>query len=308
MERLELHHGDLRFSALSAGEGPLVLCLHGFPDHARSFRTLMPALARAGYRAVAPWLRGYETGSQPADGRYDVPALAGDVVAWLDELKVERAHVVGHDWGAVVAYRLGQTVPDRLRSVTAMAVPWLGLPPARLARVPSQLARSWYMFFFQVPGLPERVLRARDFALVAWLWRSWSPGWRLEPDEWRALQMSLAQRGVLGAVLGYYRCAFDWRSHVTRHWLGSRDLPVRVPTLALTGEEDGCLDTRLFDEWPPSAFPAGLRLERVARAGHFAHLERPELVNRRILEWLRAVDGEHAEAWRLVRGGRVADP
>jgi pimeloyl-ACP methyl ester carboxylesterase len=289
-ETLELRHGALRTTVLSRGRGPVVMCLHGFPDHARSFVPLLEALAGAGYRALAPSMRGYEPSSQPADGRYDVPSLAGDVVAWLDQLKVGRAHVIGHDWGAVVAYRLGQTVPDRLRSVTALAVPWLGLPVGRLMGVPSQLARSWYMAFFQVPRLPEAVLWARDFALVRWLWREWSPGFSLSAEEWGALRTTLAAPGVLSAAVAYYRCAFDVGSRATRHWLAGRARPVRVPTLAVVGERDGCLDARLFDGWPSEGFPEGLRVERVEGAGHFLHLERPEAVKRRILGWLRAID------------------
>jgi pimeloyl-ACP methyl ester carboxylesterase len=302
---LELRHGDLSASALVAGQGPVVLCLHGFPDHARTFRHLLPALAAAGYRAIAPWMRGYEPKSQPSDGRYDVPALAGDVVAWLDQLKVERAHVVGHDWGAAVAYRLGQTVPDRLRSVTAMAVPWLGVLPGHLARSPRQVVRSWYMLFFQLPRLAEAALTWGDYALVRRLWRDWSPGFRLEDGEWQALRRTLSAPGVVAASLAYYRDAFRARSRAVRHWLAGRGRRVLVPTLALTGEEDGCLDTRLFDDWPRAAFPAGLRIERVARAGHFVHLERPELVNRRVVEWLRAVDSERGRR-RSVRFGGTA--
>src|SRR3954453_9658907 len=99
-----LHHGALSFSALEQGSGPLVLCLHGFPDHARTFRAQLPAFAEAGLHAVAPMMRGYEPASQPADGDYHVLRIAEDVIAWLDELGADRAHVVGHDWGAFVAY------------------------------------------------------------------------------------------------------------------------------------------------------------------------------------------------------------
>jgi pimeloyl-ACP methyl ester carboxylesterase len=139
MERMTLRHGDLTFSALAVGDGPLVLLLHGFPDHARTFRFQLAALADAGFRAVAPMLRGYEPSSQPADRNYTTTALTSAVVAWLDQLAgAERAHLVGHDWGAAVAYSVASVTPQRLRSLTTIATP----PPARLRqgliRVPRQ--------------------------------------------------------------------------------------------------------------------------------------------------------------------------
>ena len=96
-EEIILRANDLAFSALTHGQGPIVLCLHGFPDHRRSYRLQMPALAEAGFRAVSPTLRGYEPCSQPSDGDYHVIRMAEDVVGWIDDLGAERVHLVGHD-------------------------------------------------------------------------------------------------------------------------------------------------------------------------------------------------------------------
>ncbi|MDH4042227.1 MAG: alpha/beta hydrolase, partial [Gammaproteobacteria bacterium] len=122
-ESLDLHHGPLRFTALAQGKGPLVLCLHGFPDNARSYRFQLPALAAAGFRCVSLSLRGYEPGSIPADGSYTLEAIAGDVLAVADQLDAGPVHLVGHDWGAAVGYTAAALAPDRFSSLTAMAVP-----------------------------------------------------------------------------------------------------------------------------------------------------------------------------------------
>lgn len=125
---LKLANGALSFSAHGLGlddnaRGPVVLCLHGFPDNARSFRFQLPALAAAGYRAVAPTLRGYEPSSQPADGDYSLEALGRDVLAWVDGLAEKKVHLIGHDWGAAVAYVAGALAPERFHSLTTIAVP-----------------------------------------------------------------------------------------------------------------------------------------------------------------------------------------
>jgi len=282
---IELAAGGLRFSAESAGRGPLVLCLHGFPDHSASFRHQLPALAAAGFRAVAPMMRGYQPASQPPDGDYSVAALAEDVVGWLDALGEQRCHLIGHDWGAVTAYAAAALAPERFLSVTTMAVPPIRRFARGLLRYPGQLLSSWYMLFFQLP-IAERAVARRDFAFLERLWRAWSPGWQWPAVDMAALKRVFAAPGVTAAALGYYRAlrGRGARARRTRELLQART-PVR--TLALTGALDGCMDTRLYDVVCDARdFPAGLRVERVAGAGHFLHQERPELVNPLLLEWV----------------------
>ncbi len=290
MERITLHHGPLRFGALSAGaeDAPLVLCLHGFPDDARSFRHQLPALAEAGYRAVAPMLRGYEPGSQPVDGDYGLAALAADVFAWIDGLSQEPVHLVGHDWGAAVTYVAGATRPERFRSLTTVAVPHAARLTEGIRRVPRQLRRSWYMSFFQLRGIAEWALERDDWALVRRLWRDWSPGFHLPEEEWASLRRTFEAPGVKGAMLAYYR-----QNASPTVLLGWRRTPamsltrIRVRTLAVTGAEDGCMDTRLHDHvFHDEDFPAGLRVERMPGVGHFAHQEDPKTFHSLLLEWL----------------------
>lgn len=264
----------------------MVLCLHGFPDHARSYRHQLPALAAEGFLAVAPMMRGYEPSSQPAEGDYQLIRIAEDVIEWIDQLG-GRVHLVGHDWGAIASYAVAALAPERLKSLTTMAIPH----PGRLAREllvkrPSQLAKSWYVLFFQLPGVADLVVEKDDWSFIQMLWRRWSPGWSLPDEELRAIKTTLAQPGVKRAALGYYRAMLAAASRETRQLLATE---IQVPTLALTGALDGCMDTRLHDDvMRESDFPRGLRVVRLEGAGHFLHQEQPEATNRLLCDWLLA--------------------
>ncbi|MCP4907623.1 MAG: alpha/beta fold hydrolase, partial [bacterium] len=202
-ERGILRHGKLRFSTLAMGEGPLVLCLHGFPDNAGSFRHQLPALAEAGFRAVSVTLRGYEPSSLPEDGDYSSEALTRDVIAWLDDLNVDRAHLVGHDWGAAIAYTVGGESPERFHSLTTMAVPHSGRFLAEAMLHPKQLLLSWYMLFFQLRGLADYVVERNDYRFIERLWPNWSPGWDFPREIIEDVIRTLRAPGVKEAALGY---------------------------------------------------------------------------------------------------------
>ncbi|MFO0723580.1 MAG: alpha/beta hydrolase [Myxococcota bacterium] len=285
---LSLHHGPLTFSALEAGAGPIVLCLHGFPDHKGSFRFLLPALAAAGYRAVAPTMRGYEPSAQPEDGDYHLSAIAGDVLSWIEELGGQPVHLVGHDWGAVVGYLVAAMAPEKLRSLTTLAIANPGRMQSELwRRRPSQLRKSWYMFYFQLRGIADRAVERQDWALIERLWREWSPGFELPPEEMRQVKDTLAQPGVKQAALGYYRAMFALLAPANREAQRYYGQKYQVPTLAITGALDGCMDTRLHDDlMHASDFPAGLEVVRVEGAGHFLHQERPDEINAQLLRWI----------------------
>ena len=294
-ETRAFQHGPLRFTALAQGNGPVVLCLHGFPDHARSFRHQLPALAEAGYRAIAPTLRGYEPSSQPSGRRYFLVDLVDDLRAWIDQLGQERVSVIGHDWGALVAQAASALIPDRLRCVATLAVPHLRRMEAAWREVlPRQLRYSWYAMFFQLRGLADWAVRRDDWALIDRLWRSWSPGWPLPPDERRALHETFALPGVQRAALEYYRCNLGGlvRGGDARRSLDAASQRCSVPTLAMTGERDGCVDTRVFDhgDWRTD-YLGPARLVRVTGAGHFLHQEKPQQVNAELLDWLRQHGG-----------------
>jgi len=294
-QSIQLSANARRFTALALGDGPPVLCVHGFPDHSASFRHQLPAFAEAGYRAVAPLLRGYEPSSQGGRRVPDFHPLqvASDLVAWARELGGgEPVHLIGHDWGAISAYLAYQLAPEVFRTATTIAVPPMAAVQAGIRQHPSQIRNSWYTLFFQIRGLADRVVAARDFAFIEKLWRDWSPGWQWDAEEMAALKRTFGQPGVLWSALAYYRAMLNPFLEDSRRARAMSAQPIEVPTLAITGADDGCMETRLYDSVDPALFPKGYRIERIAGAGHFVHQEQPEAINRLVLGWIEAAQSE----------------
>ncbi len=286
---LTLRHGELEFSAYDIGEGPLVICLHGFPDTARSWRHQLQPLADAGFRVIAPTMRGYEPSSIPADGDYFSIRMAEDVAAWVDQLDAGPAHIVGHDWGASIAFMAAQYAPEKYRSLTMMSVPH----PIKFQQAMTgnfkQMRNSWYIFFFQLVRLSNWAVARKDFAFLERLWRKWSPGWDLPMEELQAMKTALGKPGVLEATLGYYR-AISNRSHPSM--APTADLmmkPCVVPTLGLAGAIDGCIAADVFvDCMSEDEFTNGLQVRVIEGAGHFLQQEDPDAVNGLLLDHLKA--------------------
>jgi pimeloyl-ACP methyl ester carboxylesterase len=277
----------ITFATLEAGDGPLVLCLHGFPDHARSFRHQLPALAAAGYRAVAPFMRGYAPTDVPPDGPYQSAVLAEDAAALIEALGHERAAVFGHDWGAVAAYGAAVLAPERVSHLVTAAVPHGVAFPTALLTNYDQQRRSWYMFFFQTP-FADMALPFDDYRFIARLWADWSPGWQAPDDEMAALKDTFRQAGVTAAALAYYRETLNptnQRPALAELQARVSTAPIPVRTLYFHGARDGCVGVELLAGME-QLFPQGLDTVIVPDAGHFVHQERPDLVNARLLEFL----------------------
>ena len=282
MNRIRANGIDFAF--LEEGEGPLVLLLHGFPDNPRTWSHLLPALAAAGYRAVAPYLRGYPPTDIPRDGFYDVGTLATDAAALIRALGGGPAYLVGQDWGATIGYAVLAAFPELVRRAVIMAVPH----PAEVAKSllePKHVHRSFHWFFFQLPELPERALAANDFAFVDYLWQYWTaPGFR-DVAHVADVKRMLAEPGVLMATLAYYRAKFDSRK-VDPQLEALRkktDRPIAVPTLALCGDND--LRAELM-AYQATHFTGEYRFELVSGAGHFPQRENPAAVTKLVLDWL----------------------
>jgi pimeloyl-ACP methyl ester carboxylesterase len=278
----------LSFGYLAAGDhGPLALCLHGFPDSAWTWRHLLPELAAAGYRAVAPFLRGYAPTQVPEVGHYQVGILAQDANALHTALGGdEDAVLIGHDWGAMATWAAIHDQP-RWRKAVAMAVP----PPGAVAGgffQYEQLRKSWYMFFFQHP-LSDMAVAMNDLAFIDGLWADWSPGYDATEDL-ATTKAALRDPTNLAAALGYYRAILGGVNLSTDPAVAALEAaangPVPVPALYLHGRTDGCMGAALAETARPLLTEKGSALEIVDDAGHFLQLEQPEVVNRLVLAFL----------------------
>jgi pimeloyl-ACP methyl ester carboxylesterase len=256
-------------------EGPLALCLHGFPDSAHTWDTLLPQVAAAGFRAVAPFTRGYAPTDVAPDGDYSGTALTNDANALHEALGGDGdAVLIGHDWGAMTAYSAAAVAADRWRRVVAMAVP----PPQTAGTAfftYRQFKRSFYIFLFQTP-LAEMAVSAEDLAFIDNLWRDWSPSYDATADL-PHVKAALRDPANLTAAIGYYRAMFSG---------GFAAAAPTQPTLYLHGSEDGAFGVEGVRD-TATELSAESRVEIIDGAGHFLHLEKPAEVNQLILGWLR---------------------
>ena len=265
--------GDVTLHVREMGQGPLVIFLHGFPDCSYTWRHQLPALAAAGFHAVAPDLRGYGGSSRPKGvGSYSVRALAGDVAGLVTALGEEQADVVAHDWGGGAAWTFAMLHPEKLRRLAILNAPH---PAAFVRRLRSleQLTRSWYMFAFQLPLVPELALARNDFAAIRSAFRAASvrPGAFTDADVEQHVD-ALRPPGALSAALNYYRAAF-------RTFGPNAVRPRRIehPVLVLWGDKDPYLVSELAD--PGSEWTTAARTLHVPEAGHWIQHDVPELVN-----------------------------
>jgi len=282
----------LRFLYREMGEGPLALCLHGFPDSPWTYRYLLPELARAGYRAVAPFMRGYAPTEVPADGRYQTSALAADVVALHQALGGDaRAVLIAHDWGAVAAYGGAALEPARWQRCVIMNVPPLAVF-GQLAFRYEQLKRSFYFWFFQMQ-VSDTIVPENDLAFIDGLWADWSPGYDAKEDLGHVKEC-LRNPANLQAAMGYYRALFEPARFGSPAGMEEQAAvwgrPLSQPTLYLHGSQDGCIALNAeAAQGVPAFLGPGSEVERVAGVGHFMLVEKPGQINGRILRFLAQV-------------------
>jgi pimeloyl-ACP methyl ester carboxylesterase len=253
----------LRFAYLEQGRGPLVLLLHGFPDTAHTWDRTLPALAEAGYRAVAPFGRGYFPTEIPRDGAFDSATLGNDALAMIEALGEASAIVVGHDWGASAAYAAATLGPERVKLLVT-----IGIPHPRSIKPTPRLA--WTLRHFPVLARKRAAdaLRANDFAYVDALVKRWSPAWTVPPDETARVKAAFCEPGVAEAACAYYRAQGLRMPRVFA-------APISVPAVAFAGTEDSTFKPRAFEK-ARLCFTASYEVVQVP-GGHFMHREHPDV-------------------------------
>mgnify|MGYP001135813291 CR=1 FL=1 len=274
-----------RFAVDQAGEGErLALCLHGFPESRFSWRHQLPLLARLGYRAWAPDLRGYgETEPKPqAVSAYLIDRLMEDVAALIDASGARTVTLIGHDWGAGLAWTFAANRVRPLERLVIMNVPHPAVMTAVLRRSFAQLRKSWYMFFFQLPGVPERMMTANDARAVRRAFHDMAVDKTHFTDDVLDRYARDAQRpGAMTAMINWYRAAFRLRGKLAGPW----DV-IETPTLIVWGEEDAALGLELLDG--TDAYVRDLTVRRLPNVSHWVQQEAPDKVNAILEEWLTA--------------------
>ena len=268
MTRIDVDGVGIEYEAV--GEGRPVVLLHGFPDSGRLWRHQVPALADAGFRVIVPDLRGYGRSDKPEQvDAYSMMLLAGDVMAMMSDAGVDRAHVVGHDWGAGLAWAMASLAPGSVDHLVVMSVG----NPVTFLRTLEQRQKSWYMLLFQFPGIAERWLTEDNWANF----RSWAG----HPDADQVIA-ELEETGSLTPGLNYYRANVGPES-----WVGPPlELPpVQAPAMGLWSTGDIALtEVQMTDSAKNMA--GSWRYERLDGPGHWMQLEAPDQVNALLLDFL----------------------
>ena len=289
LEELQVTHhfvqlGQLRMHYVEHGTGPLVVLLHGFPECWWSWRHIIPRLADAGFRVVVPDLRGY--GETDKHGPYDLDTVTDDVCRLIESLGAgPRAHVVGHDWGGALAWHLAATRASHCLSLAALNCPHPAAFNHAALRSLRQLQRSWYMLFFQIPGLPELLLTRNDAAeIVRALRGNAIDKTNFSAEELRPIRDAIQRPGAARAMIGWYRAALAGA-------LKRRGKPLEYPmirtrSMLIWGLEDRALGFE--DLVPPTRkYVEALRVEPIPNCGHFVQAEQPERVSALLLDFLR---------------------
>lgn len=274
-----------RFAMDEMGKGDhLALCLHGFPESRFSWRHQLPMLAKMGYRAWAPDLRGYgETEPKPADvPAYMIDRLMEDVAALIDASGAKSVTLIGHDWGAGLAWTFAANRVRPLERLVIMNVPHPGVFAEQIRRSPRQMLRSWYMFFFQIPGLPERLNTANDARAI----RRAFVGMAVDKSRFPAevldrYALDARRPGAMTGMVNWYRAAARHPGKLAGPWPR-----IETPTLVIWGEEDAALGLELLDGTDRRV--ADLTIRRLPGVSHWVQQEAPEAVNAILAEWLAA--------------------
>ncbi len=273
------HVNDIDIYFLDEGRGDPVVLLHGFPDSARLWRNQIPALVEAGYRAIAPDLRGFGRSSRPEGvDAYGIANAVGDVMALLDHLGIDRAHIVGHDWGAGVAWGFALFVPQRTKTLSVLSV---GHPKSFGDRTNlRQMAASWYMLLFQFEGIAEKVITQDDWFFAR--------TWLRDAEDLERYIEDLSRPGALTAALNWYRA----NAKPSRFIAKPIDWPkIELPVMGIWSSRDFALtEQQMVDSGKHLDGP--WRYERIDGAGHWLQLDAPAELNALLIDFLLESEDE----------------
>lgn len=285
---------NIRLHCVTQGEGELVVLLHGFPEFWYSWRHQIPVLSRH-FKVVVPDLRGYNYSDKPSSG-YDLDTLTQDVMGLIKSLGYTKAHIVGHDWGGAIAWHLAQKFPQMLDRLVILNAPHPQQMVKELSTNFDQLRRSWYMFAFQIPGIPEWLIQQniKDFVLNVFRGQAVRKG-AFSAEDNQIYQEALEKPGVLAAALNYYRQLLNPQQFLNpQNWLQTlNSVPqlIQAPTLVLWGQEDSMLSQHLT-EGMAKLVAAPFQLKLIPQCGHWIQQEVPQTVNRELVSFFRQTNLE----------------
>jgi pimeloyl-ACP methyl ester carboxylesterase len=281
VENLSFKNGDVGLHAVAAGpeDGSVVVLLHGFPEFWYGWDRQIEPLAAAGFRVIVPDQRGYNLSSKPAGvAAYGLTELVSDVIAIADQLGQEKILLAGHDWGAAVAWSAALLHPQRVAKLAVLNVPHPSVMRKFLSTRPRQILRSWYMFFFQLPWLPEAIFSAFHFRVGSRsLLRSSRPG-TFTTEDLAQYRSAWSQPGALTAMINWYRALFRTRATFP-------DKTVRVPTRILWGERDDFLLTEMAHE--SLRYCTSAELFTFANASHWLQHEEHARISELLIDFFR---------------------
>ena len=282
MESLYIENSTVRLHAVAAGpsNGPVVVLLHGFPEFWYGWHKQIEPLANASFHVIVPDQRGYNLSSKPPGvAAYTIPELVSDVIAIADQLGQQKIYLAGHDWGAAVAWSAALLHPERIAKLAVVNVPHPSVMRRYLSTRFAQTRRSWYMFFFQIPWLPEAVFSAFHFRVGARaLLRSSRPG-TFSPDDFAQYRAAWSQPGALTSMVNWYRALF-------RHRVKFPDRTVRVPTRILWGQRDAFLLSDMARD--SLRYCTNAELVTFRNATHWLQHEEPDKVSQILVDFFQS--------------------